>query len=80
MMAQPTAEIFKKKKKIVVEVNWEHKIGQTLLVLLSDQKTKVRMGVIYGSQENITPKQELKNCMKASQTKLSPLENKSIRK
>ena len=48
--------IKEKLKTIVVEVNREDEIGQTLLVLLSYQETKVRMGVIHGPQENITSK------------------------
>ena len=48
------------KLKTVVEVNREEEIGQTLWVLLKNQKTQVRMGVIYGPQENITPNSELK--------------------
>ena len=63
--------IKEKLKTIVVEVNREEEIGQTLWVLLNNQKTQVRMGVIYGPQENVTPNSELKNCMKVSQTKLT---------
>ena len=52
--------IKEKLKTIVVEVNREEEIGQTLWVLLNNQKTQVRMGVIYGPQENVTPNSELK--------------------
>ena len=52
--------IKEKIKTIVVEVNREDETGQTLWVLLINQKTKVRMGVIYGPQENVTPNSELK--------------------
>ena len=48
--------IKEKLKTIVVEVNREDEIGQTRLVLLSYQETKVRMRVIHGPQENITSK------------------------
>ena len=47
-------------KTIVAEVNREKKIDQTLWVLLNNQKIQVRMGVIYGPQENVTPNSELK--------------------
>ena len=50
----------KKLKTIVVEVNREKEIGQTLWLLLNNQKTQVRMGVIYGPQENVTPNSELR--------------------
>ena len=52
--------IKKKLKTIVVEVNSQEEIGQTLWVLLNNQKTQVRMGVICGPQENVTPNSELK--------------------
>ena len=52
--------IKEKLKTTVVEVNREEEIGQTLWVLLNNQKTQVRMGVIYGPQENVTPNSELK--------------------
>ena len=52
--------INEKLKTIVVEVNREEEIGQTLWVLLNNQKTQVRMGVIYGPQENVTPKKYLR--------------------
>ena len=47
--------IKEKLKAIVVEANSEEEIGQTLSVLLNNQKTQVRMGVIYGPKENLTP-------------------------
>ena len=49
-----------KLKAIVVEVNREEEISQTLWLLLNNQKIQVRMGVIYGPQENVTPNSELK--------------------
>ena len=49
-----------KLKTIVVEVDREDEIGQVLWVLLNNQKTQVRMGVIYGPQEKGTPNSELK--------------------
>ena len=57
-------------KTIVVEVNREEEIGQTLWVLLNNEKTQVRMGVTYGPQEHVTPNSELKK-LKISQTKLT---------
>ena len=54
----------------MVEVNREEEIGQTLWVLLYNEKTQVRMGVVYGPQEHITPNSELKK-LKISQTKLT---------
>ena len=47
-------------KAIVVEVNREDKIVQALWMLPNNQKTQVRMGVIYGLQENVAPNRELK--------------------
>ena len=47
-------------KTIVAEVNREKKIDQTLWVLLNNQKIQVRMGVVYGPQENVTSNSELK--------------------
>lgn len=35
-------------------------IGQILLVLRSNQKTQVRMGIIYVPQESVAPNSELK--------------------
>ena len=52
--------IKEKLKAVVVEVNRQDKISQTLWVLLNNQKTQDRMGVIYGPQENVTPNSELK--------------------
>ena len=49
-----------KLKTTVLEVNREDEIGQTLWVLLNNQKTQVRMRVIYGPQENVTPNSEFK--------------------
>ena len=40
---------------IVVKVNREEEIGQTLWILLNNLKTQVIVGVIYGPQENVTP-------------------------
>ena len=57
--------IKEKLKAIVVEANSEEEIGQTLSVLLNNQKTQVRMGVIYGPKENLTPNSELKKLYKS---------------
>ena len=50
--------IKEKLKTIVVEVTREEEIGQSLWVLLNNQKAQVRMEVIYGPQENVTPNRE----------------------
>ena len=52
--------IKEKLKTIAVEVNREEEIRQTVGVLLDNQKTQVRMGVIYALQKNLTPNSELK--------------------
>lgn len=35
-------------------------IGQTLLVLRSNQKTQLRMGIIYVPEESVAPNSEFK--------------------
>ena len=35
-------------------------MGQTLWILLNNQKLKIRIGAIYGPQENTTPNNKLK--------------------
>ena len=57
--------IKEKLKTIVVEVNRVDEILQILWVLLNNQKTRVRMEVIYGPIENITPNKELKKSYKS---------------
>ena len=57
----------------------EDAIAPTLRILLSNQKTQVRMGVIYGTQENITPNSEIKNCIEVPQAKMT-LEKGTISK
>ena len=47
-------------KTISVEVNRYDEVGQTLWILLNNQKQKIRTGAIYGPQENVTPNNELK--------------------
>ena len=47
-------------KTISVEVSRYDEVGQTLWILLNNQKQKIRIGVIYGPQENITPNNKLK--------------------
>ena len=37
------------------EVSRYDKVGQTLWILLNNQRQKIRVGVIYGPQENVTP-------------------------
>ena len=65
-----------KLKTIVVEVNREEEIGQTLWVLLNNQKTQVSKGVIYGPQENVTPNSELKKLY--DQVKIGKANNQHI--
>ena len=47
-------------KTISVEVSRYDEVGQTLWILLNNQKQKIRIGAIYGPQENVTPNNELK--------------------
>ena len=46
--------IKEKLKTIVVEVNGQDEIGQTLWALINNQITQIRIGVICGPQENVT--------------------------
>ena len=45
---------------VSVEVRRYDEMGQTLWILLNDQKRKIRIGAIYGPQENMTPNNKLK--------------------
>ena len=63
--------IKEKLKTIVVEVNREEEISQTLWVLLNNQKTQVIIGVIYGPQKYLTLNSEVRNDMEVPQTKLT---------
>ena len=47
-------------KNIGLEVTQENKVGESLLILLSNTKEKIRVGVIYAPHENATPNNELK--------------------
>ena len=47
-------------KTISVDVSGYDEVGQTLLTLLNKQKRKIRIGAIYGPQENMTPNNEVK--------------------
>ena len=47
-------------KNISLELTQENKVGQSLWVLLTNTKKKIRIGVIYAPQENVTPNNELK--------------------
>ena len=47
-------------KTISVEVSRYDEVGQILWILLNNQKQKIRIGAIYGPQENVTPNNELK--------------------
>ena len=60
----PGYKIFRNDTDILIAINWklnrEDTIGQTLWILIGNEKTQVRMGVIYESQENVTPNSKLK--------------------
>ena len=45
---------------ISLELTQENKVGQSLWILLTNTKKKIRIGVIYAPQENVTPNNELK--------------------
>ena len=47
-------------KKITMQVKQERELGQTLWILLNNQKKKIKIGVIYAPQEGVTPNKELK--------------------
>ena len=47
-------------KTILLEVSRYDEVGQTLCILLNNQKQKIRIGGICGPQENVTPNKELK--------------------
>ena len=65
-------------KTIVAEVNREKKIDQTLWVLLNNQKIQVRMGVIYGPQENVTSNSELKKMYESISVYIGKKNNQQI--
>ena len=65
-------------KTIVAEVNREKKIDQTLWVLLNNQKIQVRMGVIYGPQENVTSNSELKKLYESISVYIGKKNNQQI--
>ena len=47
-------------KTVTLEVTQEKEIGQSLWILLDNNRSKIRIGVIYAPQENVTSKNELK--------------------
>ena len=47
-------------KTVTSEVAQEKEIGQSLWILLDNKRRKVRIGVIYAPQENVTSNNELK--------------------
>ena len=47
-------------KTISVEVSRYDEVGQILRILLNNLRQKIRIGVIYGPQDNMTPNNELK--------------------
>ena len=47
-------------KTVTLEVAQEKKVGQSLWKLLDNNRSKIRIGVIYAPQENVTSNNELK--------------------
>ena len=47
-------------KTVTLEVTQEKQIGQSLWILLDNNRSKIRIGVIYAPQENVTSNNELK--------------------
>ena len=47
-------------KNISLELSQENMVGQSLWNLVANTKKKIRVGVIYAPQENVTPSNELK--------------------
>ena len=47
-------------RTVPVVVSRYDEVGQTLWILLNNQKQKIRIGVIYGPQKNMKPNNELK--------------------
>ena len=47
-------------KTVTLEVSQENKIGQTLWILLDNNKSKIRIGVIYAPHEDVTSNNGLK--------------------
>ena len=47
-------------KNISLELIQENKVGQSLWILLTNTKKKIRIGAIYAPQEKVTPNNELK--------------------
>ena len=45
---------------VTLEVTQEKEIGQSLWILLDNNRNKIRIGVIYTPQENVTSNNELK--------------------
>ena len=45
---------------ISLELTQENKVGQSLWVLVTNTKKKIKAGVIYSPQENVTPNNKLK--------------------
>ena len=47
-------------KNISLELTQENKVGQSYWILITSTKKKIRVGIIYTPQENVTPNNELK--------------------
>ena len=60
-------------KTLSADVNRYDEVGQTLQILLKYQRWNIRIGVIYGPQENMKPNNELKSLSKtiAKQTEIA---------
>ena len=48
-------------KNISLELTQENKVGQSLWILVTNRKKKIRVAVIYGRQENVTPNNGVKS-------------------
>ena len=48
-------------KNISLELTQENKVGQSLWILVTNRKKKIRVAVIYGRQENVTPNNGMKS-------------------
>ena len=48
-------------KTVTLEVGQEKEIQEILWMLLDNNRSKIRLGVIYGPQGNVTSNNELKN-------------------
>ena len=47
-------------KTITMQIKQETEVWQTLWILLNNKKKEIKIGAIYGPQEGVTSKKELK--------------------